>query len=219
MLARVGLEPDGYGDARTDRIRTRVYSRAVPRNLKRYYGAGHLHFVTFSCYRRLPLLASPLRRDLFLRVLEATRKKYEMVGVGYVVMPEHVHLLVDEPRKQNLSVALKALKQSVSRQVLRQLRTKSHTCTARVGHPHPHPDSPPHFWQARFYDFNVWSAKKRMEKLRYMHRNPVTRGLVPKPELWQWSSFRHYLNGESGLVAVNAMFSPEPVLAGELVER
>ena len=112
-----------------------VYFRAVPRNLKRYYGAGDLHFVTFSCYRRLPLLASPLRRDLFLHALEATRKKYEMVVVGYVVMPEHVHLLVDEPRKQNLSVALKALKQSVSRRVLRQLRTKPHTCEACMGHP------------------------------------------------------------------------------------
>ena len=139
--------------------------------------------------------------------------KYEMVVVGYVVMPEHVHLLVDEPRKQNLSVALKALKQSVSRRVLRQLRTKPHTCEARMGHPHSH------FWQARFYDFNVWSAKKRMEKLRYIHRNPVTRGLVPSPELWRWSSFRHYACGESGPVAVNAMFPPDRVLAKNLAEK
>jgi len=51
----------------------------------------------------------------------------------------------------------------------------------------------------------VWSAKKRIEKLRYMHRNPVKRGLVKRPELWRWSSFRYYAYGEPGPVAVNAM--------------
>jgi putative transposase len=52
------------------------------------------------------------------------------------------------------------------------------------------------FWQARYYDFNVWSERKFTEKLRYIHRNPVTRGLVDRPEHWPWSSFRHYLTGE-----------------------
>jgi REP-associated tyrosine transposase len=58
-------------------------------------------------------------------------------------------------------------------------------------------------WQARFYDFNVWSERKRIEKLRYMHRNPVKRWLVISPEQWCWSSFRFYLYGERGLVKVN----------------
>ena len=94
----------------------------MPRNLKRYYGYGHLHFITFSCYHRLPLLASARRRDLFLRALEATRQQYQFMVVGYVVMPEHVHLLLGEPETRNLSVAIKALKQSVSRRVLRGLK-------------------------------------------------------------------------------------------------
>ena len=59
------------------------------------------------------------------------------------------------------------------------------------------------FWQERFYDFNVWTAKKRVEKLRYIHRNPVERGLVESPERWQWSSYRFYLLGEAGPVRVN----------------
>jgi hypothetical protein len=50
---------------------------------------------------------------------------------------------------------------------------------------------------------NVWTARKRVEKLRYIHRNPVQRGLVASPELWRWSSFRAYLFGEAGPVAVN----------------
>ncbi len=61
-----------------------------------------------------------------------------------------------------------------------------------------------HFWQARYYDFNVWTEKKWIEKLCYLHRNPVTRGLVDKPEDWQWSSFRHYLTGEEGVVEIES---------------
>jgi len=58
-------------------------------------------------------------------------------------------------------------------------------------------------WQPRFYDFNVWTERKRIEELRYMHRNPVRRGLVKEPEQWQWSSFRYYKYGEASLVAIN----------------
>jgi len=60
------------------------------------------------------------------------------------------------------------------------------------------------FWQARYYDFNVWSECKFVEKLRYIHRNPVNRGLVVRPEDWVWSSFRHYLSGEEGPVGIES---------------
>jgi hypothetical protein len=60
-----------------------------------------------------------------------------------------------------------------------------------------------HIWQRRFYDFNVWTEHKRIEKLRYMHRNPVKRGLVEGPEQWGWSSFRSYAYGEAGAVRIN----------------
>ena len=60
-----------------------------------------------------------------------------------------------------------------------------------------------HLWQHRFYDFNVWTAKKRIEKLKYMHRNPVARGLVENPEDWIWSSYRFYLLDEEGPVRIN----------------
>ncbi len=176
----------------------------MPRNLKRYYRLGYLHFYTFICYQRLPLLGSKRRRDLVLRALEATREKYKLLLLGYVVMPEHVHLLVSEPERQTLSTAIKALKQGVSRRVLRRLRAAGRQADLFSD------NFPlPRFWQARFYDFNVWSAKKRIEKLRYMHRNPVKRGLVTSPELWRWSSFRHYAYGEPGPVAVNAMITPD----------
>jgi hypothetical protein len=60
-----------------------------------------------------------------------------------------------------------------------------------------------HVWQHRFYDFVVFSEKKRVEKLRYMHRNPVKRGLVLEAQQWSWSSFCHHAEGQHGLVLVN----------------
>lgn len=60
------------------------------------------------------------------------------------------------------------------------------------------------FWQARYYDFNIWSERKRVEKLRYMHRNPLDRGLVGNPEDWESSSFRHYVSGIEGIVEIES---------------
>jgi len=96
----------------------------MPRNLKRNYGRGDLHFVTFSCYRRLPLLRTIHARNLFVRALGAIRERYKFLLVGYVVMPDHVHLLISEPPKSTPSVMLKALKQRVSRD-LRRKKTQS----------------------------------------------------------------------------------------------
>ncbi len=129
------------------------------------------------------------------------RRRYGFVVVGYVIMPEHVHLLLSEPERKNLSVVMKALKQAVARRVLGAMRRKN----SRQGELFPQTPVPRSFWQARYYDFNVWTAKKLREKLRYIHRNPVTRGLVKLPEQWRWSSFRAYAYREKGLVAVNAM--------------
>lgn len=166
----------------------------MPRNLKRYYGSGDLHFITASCYQRQPLLDTAKRRDLFLSVLERTRRRYRFVVLGYVVMPEHVHLLLSEPRRDSLSAVMQALKLGFVRRLL------TPGCALREASVRRGPDR---IWQARFYDFNVWTERKRIEKLRYMHRNPVKRGLVSSPEQWPWSSFRFYLCGELGLVRLN----------------
>jgi len=87
----------------------------MPRKLKRYYGRGDLHFLTFSCYRRLPLLRTVRARNLFVQALGKIRERYRFLLVGYVVMPDHVHLLISEAPKVTPSVVLKALKQRVSR--------------------------------------------------------------------------------------------------------
>ena len=172
----------------------------MPPRLRRYYGAGYLHFITTSCYQRQPLLGSARNRDLFLQVLEQVRRRYRFVVVGYVVMPEHIHLLVSEPERGNPSVVMQALKQGFARRLLGRLQRR---------HSHRQPSlwgaalGEAHIWQRRFYDFVVWTERKRVEKLRYMHRNPVKRGLVLEPEQWRWSSYRHYAYREVGPVLVN----------------
>lgn len=156
----------------------------MPSGLRRFQQAKQMHFVTFSCYRRQPKLVTARSRLIFEQSLEHTRHEYGFCVAGYVVMPEHIHLLITEPEAAPLSRALQALKQSVSRRLA--LR------------------APEPFWQARYYDFNVWSENKRIEKLRYIHRNPVRRGFVKQPEDWQWSSFRHYATGVEGVVEIES---------------
>jgi putative transposase len=146
----------------------------MPWGLKRYYGTGGLHFITWSCYRRQPLLATSERKDLLLAVLDLMRERYRFAVIGYVVMPEHVHLLVSEPEIANPSTVVQTVKLGF---------------TGRSG-------LQGQVWQRRFYDFNVWSQRKEIEKLRYMHRNPVIRGLVGEPDQWPWSSYRSYADGE-----------------------
>src|SRR5690242_10796501 len=121
----------------------------MPNRLHRYYGAGYSHFITTSCYQRLPLLGPARNRDLFLRVLEQVRRRYRFVVLGYVVMPEHVHLLLSEPDGQSLSVAMQALKLSFARRVLAEQKRRRNPRQAAL-----FPPGPQHIWQARFYDFN-----------------------------------------------------------------
>ncbi|MBW4038170.1 MAG: transposase [Acidobacteria bacterium] len=156
----------------------------MPAGLERRYGHGHHHFVTFSCHHRQAHLASPESRLIFERCLEQVRQSYGFTVDAYVVMPEHVHLLLSEPSRSNLSVVLQALKISVAR-----------TMTPRP------------FWQHRFYDFNVFTDAKRIEKRRYIHRNPFTRGLVTHPKDWVGSSYRHWAHGEDGLVHVTSTWT------------
>ena len=129
----------------------------MPTRLQRFHESGQTHFITFSCYHRRPLLRSAKAAYEFMLGLERVRRHYRFRVYGFVVMPDHVHLLVSEPNYSCLSEAIKALKQGISRRL-----------------------SPPdrRFWQTRYYDFNVHDERKRIEKLQYIHRNPI-RAAVP----------------------------------------
>jgi putative transposase len=172
----------------------------VPNKLHRYFGTGYLHFITTSCYQRLALPGKPQNRDLLLEVLERVRRRYRFVVIGYVVMPEHIHLLVGEPEHGNPSKVMQAIKQGFARRLLPKLRAASDPRQSRLWDTALDDG---HVWQARFYDFVVFMENNRVEKLRYMHRNPVKPGLVLEPQQWSWNSYRHYADGKRGVVLVN----------------
>jgi putative transposase len=179
-----GPSPLGTGDGSVTLPKPppiRVFSLCMKGARIRYQQTGEFHFLTFSCFRRRPYLSPDAAKDLFEDALERVRRRYLFVVGGYVVMPEHVHLLVNEPQRGLLSRAVQAFKLSVS------MRSRQRP-----------------FWQAHYYDFNISTHEKFVEKLRYIHRNPVRRGLVAKPEDWKWSSFLHYQRGMRGIVEIES---------------
>ncbi len=155
----------------------------MPYGLKRFQKAEALHFITFSCFHRLPLLEAPEPKNTVEAVLELTRARHEARIYAYVLMPEHVHLLINEPASILLSQFLKAVKQIASRK-LRGRHEK--------------------FWQERYFDRNIHGEAARSEVIRYIHRNPVKRGLVTSPGDYQWSSFNHYATGIRGKVEIES---------------
>ena len=139
----------------------------MPLGLKRYQNSKQSHFITFTCYRRLRHLNDPTTCDLVVTALEQARIRYRFRVYGYVLMPEHVHLLLSEPDRAPLANAVQSLKiASAKRTAERRTLDERH--------------SP--LWQKRYYDLNIQDYEQFVEKLRYMHRNPVRRGLVDRPE-------------------------------------
>jgi putative transposase len=166
----------------------------MPRGLRRFQHSKQSHFVTFSCYRRLPLFSSSEFFDGFVRCLEEMRRRFEARIYGYVVMPEHVHLLMSEPEVLALAEAIHFLKLSFAKRIggLRSARQSGSQVSApntrtpcdekrgwgaNLGH-----EAPDSFWQKRYHDRNVRDYREFKAKLRYLHRNPVKPGLVRKPE-------------------------------------
>ncbi len=154
----------------------------MPPGLKRLHHTQQFHFITFSCYKRQPFLITHNAKDTLQNILEKTRRQQDLRIAAYVFMPEHIHLLTNEPGKDTLATFLQIFKQLSARQL------KS-------------PDQK-QFWQRRYYDFNVFTTDKYVEKVQYIHRNPVTRGLVSRPEDYRWSSFNHYATGEPGPIEI-----------------
>jgi putative transposase len=143
--------------------------------LIRHYGRGHLHFITFTCYRRLPLLRSVRARNVFVNILGQVRDRYGFSLVGYVVMPEHIHLLISEPVQGTPSTVIQVLKQRVSRRLRRKKQRPAGQLNLIFT---SGDDSLPRFWQRRFYDFtgagSTWSLpEKRLEPGEVRRKTPL----------------------------------------------
>jgi len=202
----------------------------MTRGLHRFHHSRQSHFLTFSCYHRQPKFNSPEVRDLFLECLESMRHRFAMRIYGYVIMPEHVHLLVSEPDQETVADAMHFLKLSFAKRLksmVQKLSVQKSTVpnstvpnstvpqvrgrpvAANLGPTDGHrtETSSTPFWQKRYYDRNVRDEHELIVKLRYLHRNPVTRGLVKTPADWKWSSFRHYARREKGPVEIESQWT------------
>jgi putative transposase len=204
----------------------------VPWGLYRFHQSRRPHFITFTCYRRQSFLNTPTVRNAFASILERTRLRFDFFIYGFVVMPNHVHLLISEPKQGTIATVIQSLKIATARYEKTHIcqkmadmghssQTKAdmgHSVTADMGRSDKthisqqmgdmgHKTESSRFWQRRYYDRNVRDNKEFFEALKYIHRNPVRRGLVDKPEDWPWSSYRHYAFYENGVVTVESQWA------------
>ena len=159
-----------------------------------YNEPGQAHELTFTCHKRLPLLTKDRTRRWFIGALDQARRRWNFELWAYVIMPEHAHvLLLPKEDEYDISMILKAIKQSVSRRAIEFLGRESPmwlvnlrvpTSTGRMEH---------RFWQAGGgYDRNVNHVRTAWNAVEYIHNNPVRRGLASAATEWEWSSARFY---------------------------
>jgi putative transposase len=176
---------------------------------KRHYDPGQLQFITASVYRRAPLFLSDRFRRNFVETLAAVRQETKFLLIGWVLMPDHFHLLLKPEPVESTPLILKTLKEETATHILKILREHQQYpwCRKMLARlrlpPTVHDESHYQLWQRRSYPFNVYSEKKRLEKLDYMHNNPVKRGLVSLPGDWAWSSWRFYYLQDTSLLAMD----------------
>lgn len=164
------------------------------KQLRHFNEPGQLHFLTFSCYRRLPLLTNDLFRTWLSRAIDAALVTHDFQLSGFVFMPEHVHLLV-WPQRPDYSIAAfqHSFKRSFSLRVKNHLVQVNHSLLSTLTVPDGPEKTAFRFWQAGGgHDLNVWSEKYIWTKLEYMHNNPVERRLVAEVDGWRWSSWRNW---------------------------
>jgi putative transposase len=163
------------------------------KRLRRYSEPGQPRELTFSCYRRYPFLGRERTRDWFREALEQARQKSGFHIWAYVLMPEHVHLLVyPDQRPERMGQFLQHLKEPIARRAVAYLKANAPAWLARL-QVREGPRLRHRFWQPGVgYDRNITTAAALRAMIDYLHANPVRRGLVDNPEDWEWSSARWY---------------------------
>ena len=164
--------------------------------MRHFHEVGHLHELTFSCYRRMPLLTNDAWREKLAQCVEAAGKEWTIELVGFVFMPEHVHLLV-YPTAANPSISryLARIKQPFSKQFKEVLLGRGSKLLSKLTVRERPGKNCFRFWQeGPGFDRNLFSADAISSSLEYIHNNPVSRGLCRRAVDWKWSSARYYLD-------------------------
>ena len=163
------------------------------KKLKHYDIENHVRFLTFSCFQRLPLFQNDAIKNAYMEHLDSVREGLEFRLCAWVIMPEHVHLLV-KPNlpKTPISTVVWHLKRNFARRMIVRWRELDAPILPRL----LDNQGRSHFWQhSAGFDRNIFSEHEFHEKIDYININPASRGLVEQPEQWKWSSARWY-NGE-----------------------
>ena len=171
--------------------------------LRHYDNFGTARFITFSCFRRQPNLINDFAKELFIAELYKARVKYKLGIIGYVIMPEHVHLVVVPPEDGELGPAIGEMKRQSALLIHDLLQRQASPLLSRLSVVR---NGVPKFalWKRRCFDHNCRSEREVWEKVNYCHNNPVKRGLVRQPERWRWSSYQYYAGSSDTLLEIDA---------------
>lgn len=161
------------------------------------------HYTTTVCYRRVPVFRSEIACALFLNALAETREKCKFKLIGYVVMPDHSHLILN-PLNSDISAVMRRSKSTSARLILDWLRESNHVASLRkLALSVPQAQSHTHsLWLKDFSSIDLWSPRFVRQKLNYIHLNPVRAGLCEHPAERKWSSYRAYLSHAPGTVPI-----------------
>jgi putative transposase len=183
----------------------------MPSRLRRHDEPGHVHFLTVSTFRRLQFFRHVSVRNTFVDAMKSARESYPIRWIGYVVMPEHVHLLVLPQISATavpvpISVVLRSLKGFAGRMgkaALRDVWRRDRSLGTLPLDAWATGTGEKPSWKPRGYDHNIIQEAALLEKLQYMHANPVRRGLVDHPEKWPWNSCRFYECADDSLIGMD----------------
>ena len=180
----------------------------IEKRCKRYDVPGHGHELTFSCYRRIPLLKNTTFSDYLAEAVRAAQHTHSFDVWAYVFMPEHLHLLIYPTQEiYSISAILKSIKQSVSRRAINWLRQHRPEVLERLKTGQKYGTY--RFWQdGGGYDRNIFTHAAAIHSVRYIHTNPVKRGLVHWPQEWYYSSYRQMHSQGDGPLDINLNHFP-----------
>jgi putative transposase len=156
----------------------------------------HVHFITFSCYKRRRYLLTDHAGKIVIGQLGSRLNQFQGLCLGFVIMPDHVHTLIWFPKPHLLSPFMNKWKDQSSHLLKELFRTRFPRYWSRIEEADP-------IWQPRYYGFNIWTRGKVEQKLDYIHMNPVRAGLVEQPCQWKWSSASWYLEGRSAGIPIH----------------
>jgi len=191
------------------------------KSLPKFDDNSHVHFITTNTYKNYPCFQYEELSQILLEELKFYSAKLGFALIGYVIMPDHLHLLIwwsrDDKQLLDISKIMQVIKGATARRIIDLLRGRSEHLLRPIAIRREQMLSPtrenvssqyhirsPKFrlWQPGFYDFNIYSDEKLLEKLDYIHNNPVSAGLVLSPDDYEWSSYRLYFSDEHKVTTV-----------------